>query len=136
MSEIIVLDTHMWLWYVNGNTDQYPETWIERITTASRVAVSPVSFFEIALAEKRGRISLRCPIAEWFYDALEPAGVEIFPLTPIIAIRAAHLTPAHRDPFDRMIIATALEHGAMLASVDGLFVHYPELTGRLLKPGS
>ncbi|AUB82716.1 type II toxin-antitoxin system VapC family toxin [Candidatus Thiodictyon syntrophicum] len=133
MPEIIILDTHVWLWYVNGNTDQYPKSWVGRIATARRVAVSPVSCFEIALAERRGRISLKCPVDEWFSDALEPAGVELFPLTPAIATRAVHLTPAHRDPFDRMIIATALEHGAMLASIDGLFVHYPELTGRLLK---
>lgn len=133
MSEIIVLDTHVWMWYVNGNRERYPAAWVERIETATRVAVSPVSCFEIALAEERGRISLECPVDDWFSDALEPAGVELFPLTPAIAMRAVNLTPAHRDPFDRMIIATALELGAMLASVDGLFVHYPELTGRLLK---
>jgi len=133
MSEIIVLDTHVWVWYVNANCERYPPAWVERIATATRVAVSPVSCFEIALAEKRGRISLECPVDDWFSDALEPAGVELFPLTPAIAIRAVNLTPAHRDPFDRMIIATALEHDAILASVDGLFVHYPELTGRLLK---
>ncbi|WP_211211628.1 type II toxin-antitoxin system VapC family toxin [Lamprocystis purpurea] len=119
--------------YVNGNTGQYPAAWVERIATATRVAISPVSCFEIALAENRGRISLKCPLAAWFSDVLEPAGVELFPLTPAIATRAVHLTPAHRDPFDRMIIATALEYGAMLASVDGLFVHYPELGGSLLK---
>ncbi len=133
MSEIIVLDTHVWLWYVNGNCERYPPAWVERIATATRVAVSPVSCFEIALAEKRGRISLKCPVDEWLSDALEPAGVELLPLTPTIATRAVTLTPAHRDPFDRMIIATALENDGMLASVDGLFVHYPELTGRLLK---
>lgn len=60
MSEVIVLDTHVWLWYVNGNTGQYPAAWVERIATATRVAVSPVSCFEIALAENRGRI--RCKI--------------------------------------------------------------------------
>ena len=133
MSEVIVLDTHVWLWYVNRDRDLYPPTWPERIETASRVAVSSVSCFEIAYAEKRGRICLECPVDEWFSDALEPAGVELFPLTPAIALRAVNLTPAHRDPFDRLIIATALDHDAMLASVDGLFANYPELTGRLLK---
>jgi PIN domain nuclease of toxin-antitoxin system len=37
------------------------------------------------------------------------------------------ISPIHRDPFDRLIIATALEYGAKLASVDGLFAQYPEL---------
>lgn len=133
MSEIIVLDTHLWVWYVNGDTQLYPAAWSERIATAAKVAVSPVSCFEIALAQARGRIQLKCLLAEWFADALEPAGVDLFPLTPGIAMRAVQLSPVHRDPFDRLIIATALEYDAKLASVDGLFTHYPELSDRLLR---
>jgi PIN domain nuclease of toxin-antitoxin system len=54
------------------------------------------------------------------------------PLTAGIAARAVDLADIHRDPFDRIIIATALELDARLASVDGHFSAYPELTGRLL----
>jgi PIN domain nuclease of toxin-antitoxin system len=132
MPEIILLDTHAWLWYVNGNTDQYPENWTQRIATAALVGISPVSCYEIALAEKRGRIKLNYPAAEWFSAALDAAGVELLPLTPAIAMRAVNLTPAHRDPFDRIIIATALEQDALIATVDGVFTHYPELNGRIL----
>lgn len=46
---------------------------------------------------------------------------------------AVDLTTIHRDPFDRMIIATALINDAVLLSLDGIFHHYPELQGRLLK---
>jgi PIN domain nuclease of toxin-antitoxin system len=42
------------------------------------------------------------------------------------------LTEIHRDPFDRIIIATALEQGAKLASIDGHFSSYPELSDRLI----
>ncbi len=91
MSEIILLDTHAWLWYVNGNTDQYPDTWNQRIATAALVGISPVSCYEIALAEKRGRIKLNYPAAEWFSAALDAAGVELLPLTPAIAMRAVNL---------------------------------------------
>lgn len=133
MSEIIVLDTHVWLWYVNGNYEQYPRAWVDRIAAASCVAVSPVSCYEIALAERRGRIKLQLPLEAWFADALEPAGVELFPLTPTIVTRAVRLTQAHRDPFDRIIIATALEYEAKLASIDGAFPQYPELADSLLK---
>lgn len=38
----------------------------------------------------------------------------------------------HKDPFDRLIIATALEFGAKLASVDGLFIRYPEIAEQLI----
>jgi PIN domain nuclease of toxin-antitoxin system len=132
MSEIIVLDTHIWLWFINGDCHRYPETWQERIETAEHVGVSPVSCYEIALAADRGRLSLPCPTMEWFQDALDPANIEIFPLTPRISARAVELSPIHRDPFDRIIIATALEMGAMLASVDGIIQKYPNISDFLM----
>ncbi len=56
----------------------------------------------------------------------------MFDVTPAITCRAVNLSPIHRDPFDRLIIATALEYGAKLASIDGLFNQYPELESDLL----
>jgi hypothetical protein len=69
----------------------------------------------------------------WFQDALTPARIEIFPLTPDIATCAVNLSPIHRDPFDRLIIATALTYQANLASVDGVFSQYSELDGYLMR---
>ncbi len=45
MSELIVLDTHIWLWFVNGDYDQFPAQWRKQIETANRVGISPVSCF-------------------------------------------------------------------------------------------
>lgn len=69
---------------------------------------------------------------EWFEAALAPAGIELLPLTANVTFRAVELSPVHKDPFDRMIIATALSYGAKLASVDRLFGQYKELKGCLL----
>ncbi len=132
MSEIIVLDTHIWLWLINGNLNQFPFHWNERIAAADRVGVSPVSCYEIALANQRGRIRLSGTAQEWFTGALAPAGIELIPMTERVASLAADLTPIHKDPFDRLIISTALVYQAKLASVDGLFSQYPELAGCLL----
>jgi PIN domain nuclease of toxin-antitoxin system len=54
-------------------------------------------------------------------------------MTEVIAARAVELSPIHKDPFDRLIIATALVYGAKLASVDSLFARYPELDTYLMK---
>ena len=132
MSELIVLDTHLWFWYINQEFSRFPRHWQERIQTTERLGVSPVSCFEIALAEQRGRLKLPLRPAEWFGEALTPAGIELLPLTPTIATRAVGLSPIHKDPFDRLIIATALEYGGKLASVDELFSRYAELSGTLL----
>ncbi len=43
------------------------------------------------------------------------------------------LSPVHKDPFDRLIIATALDYKAKLASIDGLFSQYPEIDTLLMK---
>jgi PIN domain nuclease of toxin-antitoxin system len=133
LSEVIVLDTHIWLWLVNANFAEFPAHWRERIESAARVGISPVSCYEIAMAHRKGRIKISTTPQAWFQQALAPVGIELFPLTANIAARAVELSPVHKDPFDRLIIATALEYGAKLASVDGLFSQYSELENYLLK---
>jgi PIN domain nuclease of toxin-antitoxin system len=132
MSEIIVLDTHIWLWLINSDFDRFPPSWLQRFELAEILAVSPLSCYEIALAQSRGRLELTCSSREWFSRALATAKIELLPLTTEIAVRAVNLSPIHKDPFDRLIIATALEYGAKLASVDNLFSKYPELENYLM----
>jgi len=134
MSEIIILDTHIWIWYINANFDKFPVHWRSQIDSANQVGVSSLSCFEIALAYQKGRIELSCSLEQWFQGALGPADITLFSLTPKIASCAVNLSSIHKDPFDRMIIATALCHQAHLASVDSLFPKYPELEGILLSP--
>ena len=133
MSQVIVLDTHIWFWSMTQEFERFSSHWRDIIATARQVGVSAISCYEIALAQQRGRLELPCPANRWFQDALEPARITIFPLTPEIACRAVDLSPIHRDPFDRLIIATALEYEANLASVDGLFSQYSELDTCLMK---
>jgi len=133
MSEIIVLDTHIWFWFITQDFERFPAHWREAIETASQVGVSPISCYEIALAQQRGRLELPCATDQWFQEALEPAGIVLFPLTAEIAYRAVNLASVHRDPFDRLIIATALTYKAKLASIDGFFSQYSELDTYLMK---
>ena len=50
MPEVVLLDTHIWLWLINGNFEKFPSQWRDQIESADRVGVSPVSCYEIALA--------------------------------------------------------------------------------------
>ena len=81
---------------------------------------------------KRGKLELPLPVEEWLTEALANSGVESLPVTCEIARRAAALPEIHRDPADRIIIATAIIHDAKLASVDSVFPNYQELQGRLV----
>lgn len=132
MSQIMVLDTHIWFWFINRDFDRFPTFWRDEIETAQTVGVSPVSCYEIALAHQKGRLMLPTPLEDWLSLALAPSGIELMPLQAEVAIRAVNLSPIHKDPFDRLIIATALVYQANLASIDTLFKHYSELSDVLL----
>ncbi len=123
MSEIIVLDTHIWIWWTNGDVDQFPQSWCDRIRFAARVGVSPISCYEVDLAHQRGKLELPYPAKEWLQKALTLGDIELFPLTEIIAARAVELSPIHRDPFDRLIIATTLEIGQVLPALIALWLN-------------
>lgn len=60
MPEIIILDTHIWFWWINLELDRFPCEWREKIETTNQVGVSAVSCFEIALAQQHGRLQLSC----------------------------------------------------------------------------
>lgn len=131
---MIVLDTHIWFWFIAQEFERFPDHWREQIETAAQVGVSIISCYEIALAQQKGRLELPCPAKQWFADALEPSGILLLPLTPQIICCAVDLSPVHRDPFDRLIIATTIAYEAKLASIDGLFNQYPELANCLMQP--
>jgi PIN domain nuclease of toxin-antitoxin system len=134
MSEVILLDTHILLWWIDRNFDAFPASWRDRIESATQVGISPISCYEIALAHQKGRIQLAYPVRDWLQNALHLGGIDLFPLTDTVATRAVELTPIHKDPFDRLIIATALEYRAKIASIDRFFLQYPEIKHCLLRP--
>jgi PIN domain nuclease of toxin-antitoxin system len=96
------------------------------------VAVSAISCYEVALAYNKGRLAIHIPVQDRLTDSLAPAGIDLLPLTPEITVKAVNLSPIHKDPFDRLIIAATLEYEAKLASVDNLFPKYPELKNYLM----
>ncbi len=61
----------------------------------------------------------------WFRAALVTADIELPHLTPDIAARAVELPTIHRDPIDRILIATAIEHDAILITRDLTIQAYP-----------
>jgi PIN domain nuclease of toxin-antitoxin system len=71
-----------------------------------------------------------CLMPCWLKLKIQP--VSVFQRYPVLNWRQLILSDVHRDPFDRIIIATALELDTRLASLDGYFASYPELAGRLI----
>ena len=132
MSKIVLLDTHIWLWWLNNDHQRLSTTQINCIEHAERVAVSIVSCFEVAQIVKKRRLILPLETRTWLNEALTPSGIELVPLSPEITCQAVELTEIHKDPFDRLIIATALNYPCQLISADQCFQHYPELKSHLI----
>jgi len=130
---MIVLDTHIWLWWINRDEVRLKSAWTARIDSAEEVGVSAISCFEVAWLNHHGRIELPAPVHDWFKKALDGSAIALLPITPEIARVAVQLPEHHRDPQDRLIIATALAHDATLISVDEKFPLYMELAGHLLQ---
>lgn len=117
---MIVLDTHVALWAL-GNVGMLSAPAVQAIeeteAEGNRCVVSTLSFYEVARAIFRGRITPHRP-ADQILAEMERRFL-VRPLTPQIALAAAQL-PANfpSDPFDRIIAATAMVEGVPLLTAD------------------
>jgi PIN domain nuclease of toxin-antitoxin system len=125
--EMIVLDTHIWVWWVHGD-EQITSTQAEIIKAGETdiIGVSAISAWEIAKLVEYNRLELPCPLQEWFNEALSYPGVRLIELTPEIAIESTKLPGEfHRDPADQIIVATARLYDSALITSDSKILKYP-----------
>ncbi|MEH1998622.1 MAG: type II toxin-antitoxin system VapC family toxin [Nostoc sp.] len=113
----LLLDTHIWLWYLLGNERLSPglQTTIAAVTT--ELWLSPISIWETLLLAEKGRLSLQPNPVAWVDLALNTLEIrEAF--NRHIAILSRQISLPHQDPSDRFIAATAVYHQLTLATVD------------------
>jgi PIN domain nuclease of toxin-antitoxin system len=123
----LLLDTHVWLWLVAGSPDlsTAARNAIERAAAAGALRIAAISLWEIALLAARGRIVLGKSVGLWLDEALADPGPAIDPLSPRVAVEAWSLPEAfHRDPADRLIVATARVVNATLMTRDRRILDY------------
>ena len=127
----MVLDTHVLLWLRRGDQrlGRKARREIDQAWRSDGVGVSAISFWEVAMLERKGRLSLKVPVGPWRREQLEQGIVEI-PLDGEIGIRAVHLPGLHADPADRLIVATALD-AHRLATADRRLLAWPGPLDRL-----
>jgi PIN domain nuclease of toxin-antitoxin system len=128
---MILLDTHIWFRWCS-KADPLPRRVAELISMSDTVAVSAISVWKLIRLALRKRVDLKMYIQQWIELGLSGSGIRCLPITRAVASRCALLPEVHRDPADRLIIATALETRALLVSFDELFESYPELDGLML----
>ena len=124
---MILLDTHVLLWLDTDAPQLGPAArqLIQESWQADAVAVSAISFWEVAMLQRRDRIVLAVSPEQWRQDWLN-AGLRELPLSGGVALAAVALEGFHADPADRFITATALAHQAPLISADQSILSWPE----------
>jgi PIN domain nuclease of toxin-antitoxin system len=131
---MILLDTHIWIWWVNKSADLSPKK--AAIITRKEddgLGVSVISCWEVAKLVEKGRLTFSIPVEQWIEHALAQPGISLLPLNPKIAIASTLLPPPfHNDPADQMIVATARELNLELATDDGKILSYQHV--KLLWP--
>ena len=114
---MIVLDTHAWIWWTSS-----PEKLSKRarhaIDEGGELIVAAISCWEVAMLVAKRRLELDRDVLVWIRQALAGPRIELEPLGPEIAVRAASLTDFHGDPADRLVVATALQRRAVVLTKD------------------
>lgn len=118
----MLLDTHTLLWFLNDDI-QLPVTVRQRIEAADEVFVSIASLWEISIKLNIGKLSLTIPFESIDAD-IAASNIVILPITFADTVRYRSLPLYHRDPFDRMLVAQAIDRDYVLVSRDGALDAY------------
>lgn len=116
-----LLDTHILLWWLGSNPrlSSAQQELLDRATAEEPLLVSEISLWEIATLHSLGRIELALPLRDWLEKATAPPLVHRCGISPAVAAEVAALPDAfHRDPADRILVATARVRGAKLLTQD------------------
>lgn len=118
---IVLLDTHILIWWLQdpGLLSPAQRRIVDGATAESPLRISDISLWEIATLHSLGRIRLAIPLREWLEKAVAPPLVRRHGISPAIATEVARLPDSfHRDPADRILVATARTLGATLLTHD------------------
>lgn len=118
---MVLLDTHIWIWWLFADSRLTAEERLEldRLASNHEVAISAISVWEVQMLVRKRRISIHLPFEQWIREATRPDVVNIVPLDSNVAIAVYNL-PAdfHGDPADKMVIASAISRNYTLATDD------------------
>lgn len=128
--ERVVLDTHSWIWWISspGELSAAGRKAIDSAAGQSAIYVSSISVWEISSLVQRKRLRLTVDVKDWISRCEALPFLNFVPVDNLIAFNANRLVDyAHRDPADRMIIATAELLAATVITRDQKILDYPHV---------
>ncbi len=96
-------------------------------TEDSMVHVSAISALELGIKVARGKLRLPTPVSQWFPAISRRNELRVLAVDDVIAAASTELPGIHHDPFDRILIATAIQHRLTLTTSDRTIRRYPGL---------
>jgi len=126
----LLLDTHILVWLAEGLDDLAPRSrrLIDEAAKTDGIAVSAISFWEVAMLASDGRVALSVPVATWRQRVVSTEGMQEIPVSGDIAIESVQIPGGlHGDPADRIIVATARLSGLRLGTRDARLLEYGKM---------
>lgn len=114
----LLLDTHIWLWSLGepGNLGRRVARELEK--SANELWLSPLSIWEVLLLHEKGNLAINTPFEDWVRYSVAKSSLREAPLTHEVAIEAYNVKLKHRDPVDRLLVATAKIFDLTLVTAD------------------
>jgi PIN domain nuclease of toxin-antitoxin system len=118
----LLLDTCAAIHLAQGTLPRHS---IQAMSRAHRVHVSTAAAWEVAMKASAGKLSLAVPISEWFETLCARHSLSPLDLDLKTLLASCELPPIHRDPFDRVLVATALSLQVPIMTCDRIIASYP-----------
>ena len=125
---VIVLDTHVLIWWVNGSkqlSTAGKRVINKTLRNGEEILISSISVWEIAMLVKKNRLTLTMDVNDWITTTAAIDGVRYIPIENAVAMQSVTLPGNfHSDPADRMIVALARHNSAPLVTADKRILKY------------
>ena len=125
---MIVIDTHILIWWVSGDKklSNAAKNIIKKTLVDSEVIISSISVWEISMLIEKERLVISMDIESWINEVSSIEGVRFMPVDNEIGIKSTKLPgDFHKDPADRIIVATARKLAVALVTADEKIIEYP-----------
>jgi len=127
-TDILLLDTHVWVWLINGDNKLKSSASLPLIEDAGKrdaLKVLIMSVWEIGMLVSKGRLDLGMNVYEWVNKALTAPGISLLSLSPEVALESADLPDSfHGDPVDRLLVASARNSNSIIVTRDHRILNY------------
>lgn len=123
---MIVLDTHVLIWAMQDDAalGRKAAALIEATARTDSILIPVMCAWEVALIEKRGKVVFPGGALRWFRRVFDAPAFVVAPLDPEIAVESVRMDWEHRNPADRIMVATAKHWNMPLVTADEKILAY------------